>query len=175
MIIWQCIFWLCVLLIMHSYLLFPWLLQILASNKKENSKQFTADELPSLTVVMSVYNEQGVIREKLDSLFASNYPTNKLNILIGSDASEDGTGEILKEYQKANSNMKVIDTETWPRKSQFDFFRQLPAPHCQHHLKRVSGRAGTSKRLRKYIVVQCHTLLYHDGCQYCSRTAAEIP
>jgi chloramphenicol O-acetyltransferase type A len=25
--------------------------------------------------------------------------------------------------------MKVIDMETWPRKSQFDFFRQLPTPH----------------------------------------------
>jgi cellulose synthase/poly-beta-1,6-N-acetylglucosamine synthase-like glycosyltransferase len=108
MIIWQCIFWLCVLLIMHSYLLFPWLLQILASNKKENNKQFTADELPSVTVIMSVYNERGVLREKLDSLFASNYPANKLNILIGSDASDDGTGEILNEYQKVKGNMKAI-------------------------------------------------------------------
>jgi len=25
--------------------------------------------------------------------------------------------------------MKVIDMATWPRKSQFDFFKQLPAPH----------------------------------------------
>ena len=25
--------------------------------------------------------------------------------------------------------MKVIDMATWPRKSQFEFFRQLPAPH----------------------------------------------
>ena len=25
--------------------------------------------------------------------------------------------------------MKVIDTANWPRKSQFEFFRSLPAPH----------------------------------------------
>ena len=92
MIIWQCIFWLCVLLIMHSYLLFPWLLQLLDSKKQENSLKFATDDLPTVTIIMSVYNEKGVIMEKLDSLFASNYPTNKLNILIGSDASDDGTG-----------------------------------------------------------------------------------
>jgi len=93
---------------MHSYLLFPWLLQILAIKKQENNQKFSTDEFPSVTIIMSVYNEQCVIREKLDSLLASNYPNNKLNILIGSDASDDGTGEILKEYQKANSNMKAI-------------------------------------------------------------------
>ena len=108
MIIWQCIFWLCVLLIMHSYLLFPWLLQILASNKKENSEKYPENEFPSLTVLMSVYNEQKVLEEKLNSLLASNYPLNKINILIGSDASEDGTGEILNEFQNTHSKIKAI-------------------------------------------------------------------
>jgi len=108
MIIWQCIFWLCVLLIMHSYLLFPWLLQILAANKKENNEKFEHDELPSLTLLMSVYNEESIIREKLDSVIASNYPANKLNILIGSDASEDGTNKILEEYQKSHPNLKAV-------------------------------------------------------------------
>lgn len=108
MIIWQCIFWLCVLLIMHSYLLFPWLLQILAANKKENTEKFKDDELPSVTLLMSVYNEESIIREKVDSIIASVYPKNKLNILIGSDASEDSTNAILEEYQKDHPNIKTI-------------------------------------------------------------------
>jgi len=57
---------------------------------------------------MSVYNEQAVLEEKLNSLVASNYPLNKLSILIGSDASDDGTGEILNEYQKKYRNIKAI-------------------------------------------------------------------
>ena len=100
MIIWQCIFWLSVLLIIHSYLLFPWLLQLLASNKKENDCRFEENELPPVSVLMSVYNEEGILKKKLDSILNSNYPANKLTILIGSDASDDLTDEILLQYQK---------------------------------------------------------------------------
>ncbi len=108
MIIWQCIFWLSVLLIMHSYLLFPWLLKILASRKQENKDKFKTDDLPPVTVVMSVFNEQAIIKEKIESVLRSNYPANKLSILVGSDASDDGTEEILEQYQKDNKNCKAV-------------------------------------------------------------------
>ncbi len=108
MIIWQCIFWLSVLLIIHSYLLFPWLLQLLASNKKENDCKYEVNELPPVSILMSAYNEEGILKKKLDSILNSNYPANKLTILIGSDASNDKTDEILLQYQKDHENIIPI-------------------------------------------------------------------
>lgn len=108
MIIWQCIFWFCVLLIMHSYLLFPWLLQVLASGRKENSRKFSDEELPHVTIVMSLYNEENVISTKLDSILGSDYPADRFSILLGSDASDDRTDEILKEYEEKHPNIRAL-------------------------------------------------------------------
>jgi cellulose synthase/poly-beta-1,6-N-acetylglucosamine synthase-like glycosyltransferase len=98
MIVWQIIFWLSVILIMHSYMLYPWLLQILSTNKKEKPQICSDCELPYLTVLMSVYNEEAILASKLDSILASNYPKGKLKIIVGSDASTDNTNLILKDY-----------------------------------------------------------------------------
>lgn len=99
MIIWQIIFWLSVILILHSYIIYPWLLQILSSNLKENSFQFADSELPDVTILMSVYNEEKVIAGKIDSILASDYPLEKIKIYVGSDASNDDTDTILKKYE----------------------------------------------------------------------------
>jgi len=108
MIIWQCIFWLCVLLIMHSYLLFPWLLQLLASGKQENELKFSEDEFPEVSVLMSVFNEEKILSQKLDSILRSDYPANKLKIIVGSDASTDATDEILVKYEKEHKNFSAM-------------------------------------------------------------------
>ena len=47
---------------------------------------------------MSAYNEQKVIREKLDSVFDTDYPLDKLHFYIGSDNSSDQTNAIIEQY-----------------------------------------------------------------------------
>lgn len=50
-----------------------------------------------VSVIMSSYNHEGYIRQALDSVIMQR--TNfKYEILVGDDASQDGTPEILKEY-----------------------------------------------------------------------------
>ena len=44
------------------------------------------------------YNEETQIRELIKSLLSLDYPREKLQILVVSDASSDGTDEIVKEY-----------------------------------------------------------------------------
>lgn len=85
-------------LIFHSYVLYPLLLQWLNGRKAGNSDVFTKDELPELLICMSVFNEQKVIRQKLDSIVNTSYPLAKLNVWIGSDNSTDQTNEIIQEY-----------------------------------------------------------------------------
>lgn len=98
MIIWQLIFWFTLLAVFHSYLLFPWLLQIFAGKKQQNSIRYTANEMPEVTILISAFNEERVIREKLQSILNTSYPKERLTVLIGSDNSTDGTNAILKEF-----------------------------------------------------------------------------
>ena len=103
----QILFWLCVLLMFHSYVLFPFLLKLLAEGKKGNEIIFEKDAtLPHVYILMSAYNEQKVIKEKLDSVFKTDYPLDKLSFYIGSDNSSDQTNAIVTEYAKQYTQIK---------------------------------------------------------------------
>jgi glycosyltransferase involved in cell wall biosynthesis len=53
-------------------------------------------ELPRVSVLMLTYQHARYVRESVDSVLAQNYPT--LQIVIGDDASTDGTQDILRDY-----------------------------------------------------------------------------
>lgn len=87
-------------LVCYSYIGYPWLLRFLSGPKRRlDAIDLQNHDLPDVTVVMSVYNESQVIGQKLDSILASDYPSDRLNILIGSDCSSDPTEEIIQRYQ----------------------------------------------------------------------------
>jgi len=50
-----------------------------------------------VSVIVSVYNEGDVIERKIENCLGMDYPKEKLEILIGSDGSTDGTNEILSK------------------------------------------------------------------------------
>lgn len=103
------IFWASVILLAHSYLLYPLILQILASKKTIKSPHYNKDEdLPNVSIVMSVHNEEQVISDKIKSIFYTDYPLNKIELIIGSDASTDGTNRICEIYEKNYSNFRFF-------------------------------------------------------------------
>jgi len=53
---------------------------------------------PRVSLVISAYNEAGVMRQKLDNALALSYPTGRLEIVVISDESTDGTDEIALSY-----------------------------------------------------------------------------
>ena len=53
---------------------------------------------PPLTLVISAYNEAAVIQKKLENALALDYPRDKLEIVVISDASDDGMDEIVQLY-----------------------------------------------------------------------------
>jgi poly-beta-1,6-N-acetyl-D-glucosamine synthase len=55
-------------------------------------------EFRTVTVLLSVYNGEKWIREKLRSLLALDYPHDRMQILVVSDGSSDGTDEIVREF-----------------------------------------------------------------------------
>src|SRR5260370_27852408 len=53
---------------------------------------------PTVTVLIAAHNEERVIKRKLDSIFSSNYPPNKLDVIVLADGSSDATNPILFAY-----------------------------------------------------------------------------
>ncbi|MBA7628651.1 hypothetical protein ES703_36146 [subsurface metagenome] len=97
--IWEIILWVSVVAIMQSYVFYPLIISFLSMYKKENDIVFTASgDLPFVSIIMAVHNEEEVISAKLKSIFNTHYPEKKLELIVGSDGSSDKTDEILNIY-----------------------------------------------------------------------------
>jgi len=68
------------------------------------------DHAPTVAVLMSVYNEEAVIRAKVKNLLETDYPSDRLEFLLGLDAPVDSTAELLS--QTPSSRLRVFPFET---------------------------------------------------------------
>ena len=83
-ILFSLIFWGCVLMLWHTYAAYPVLLGILAKGKKLPKERYdTEAELTEVVVLMAVYNEETVLEETVRSILDSDYPKEKLRVMIG--------------------------------------------------------------------------------------------
>lgn len=91
------VFWCCLLGVLHTYLGYPFLLKWLSKGRVNNAQVYGSDDdnWPRVSILMSLYNETRVIEAKLDSLRQLDYPEGRLQVYIGSDASSDGTNDIV--------------------------------------------------------------------------------
>jgi len=98
------LFWTLLGLVFYCYLGYPLLICLLSrffSKPVHRSAIF-----PSVSIVIAVHNEEDVIKVKLDNLLALDYPKDKIEILIGSDASTDATNHIIQDY--FNERLRVF-------------------------------------------------------------------
>lgn len=84
-----------VFLSLYSYFLYPLLLLVLRLLVRRTVA--AGDILPRISLIIAVYNEEQKIREKLANTLAIDYPPEKLEIIVTSDASTDRTEDIVKE------------------------------------------------------------------------------
>lgn len=97
------IFCLAVLFCVYTYVIFPVLLHWVARSSALDSDSELANtfhsELPLISFVLAAHNELANLPDKIATLRAQNYPPEKLQIVVVSDGSDDGTIEYL-ESQK---------------------------------------------------------------------------
>src|SRR5690349_815614 len=62
---------------------------------------------PTVAIIIAAYNEEPVIGRRIENLLALDYPRERLQIVVTSDASSDRTEEIAAAY----SGVKVIRNE----------------------------------------------------------------
>jgi cellulose synthase/poly-beta-1,6-N-acetylglucosamine synthase-like glycosyltransferase len=83
----------------YAYGGYPLLLALARSRTAPRYPDSLPDEaLPGVSVSLPVHNEAASIRETLDRILASDYPREKLQVVVVSDASADGTDDIVRTY-----------------------------------------------------------------------------
>ena len=92
----QIVFWTCVALLAYVYLGYPVLVYLVSVVFPRSVK--LGDISPNVTVLITAFNEEAALREKLQNTLEIDYPVNKLEILVASDGSTDDTDEIVREY-----------------------------------------------------------------------------
>jgi cellulose synthase/poly-beta-1,6-N-acetylglucosamine synthase-like glycosyltransferase len=90
------VFWGSVLLIVYPYALYPLLLMLWGSVRPRLVRR--AEIEPAVTVLIPAYNEASVIGTTLGAMLAQDYPKHKLQILVVSDCSDDGTDDIVRTF-----------------------------------------------------------------------------
>jgi cellulose synthase/poly-beta-1,6-N-acetylglucosamine synthase-like glycosyltransferase len=94
--------------LLYSYLIYPFLLKYLLQKQQAPTAYATNEALPALSIVIAAHNEEKVLREKLDSILQSAYPQERIEILIGIDASSDLSALIAEEYQSKFAACQVF-------------------------------------------------------------------
>jgi cellulose synthase/poly-beta-1,6-N-acetylglucosamine synthase-like glycosyltransferase len=112
-IFWLIVFSISLFCLLHSYVFFPVILDILSSGKKVNSNIFSQEDadLPTVSILLAVYNEEKVIEQKIKSTFNTGYPLHKIEFLIGSDASTDETNIIISNLASKYPQIKLVHFE----------------------------------------------------------------
>lgn len=101
------VFFISIALLFYIYLgypLFVYLISILFP-KKVKSGEF----VPKVTILITAYNEELSIAQKLENTLEIDYPQENLEILVASDGSTDKTDEIVKKF--ADKGIKLFRQE----------------------------------------------------------------
>ncbi len=99
------IFWLCLALVIYTYVGYGAVLYIILKIKniffrRETTPILPLDPqlLPDVTLMICAYNEADVIEEKMQNIRALNYPQEKLCVMWVTDGSSDNSNEMLQAY-----------------------------------------------------------------------------
>lgn len=91
------VFWICLALSGYVYVIYPFLMSVLSRLMGRRFKK--SDTEPPITVIITAYNEEQHIARKIENTLSLDYPQDKVEIIVGSDGSNDRTNEIVGSYQ----------------------------------------------------------------------------
>ncbi|MCZ6521089.1 MAG: glycosyltransferase [Bacteroidetes bacterium] len=95
----------CGLVIVKDIILFL----LLQFNFKKGRKGDAPSEVPFVSILLAARNEEQTIERCIKSLVDQHYPTDRYEILVGNDRSEDTTLQKLQSLKSHIDNLKIFD------------------------------------------------------------------
>jgi len=92
------IFWFSVIAVAYAYFGYPLLLVLLSYSRNHKIKR-DFSYCPKVSFIVTVHNEEKRIEDKIANTIALDYPPGNLEIIFASDASTDGTDEIVSSHK----------------------------------------------------------------------------
>jgi cellulose synthase/poly-beta-1,6-N-acetylglucosamine synthase-like glycosyltransferase len=94
---WKYLFWVALFLMSYVYLFYPLLISLLS--RILDKKFIKRDFRPSVSIIITAYNEECNIAQKIENVLSLNYPNEETEIIVGSDGSTDHTNDIVRQYE----------------------------------------------------------------------------
>ena len=98
------IFWICLFLVFYTYIGYGLLLYVLLLLKRTFGRKPPVltlpadDQLPAVTLMICAFNEEEVIKEKMENIRQIDYPRDKFCVMWVTDGSTDRSNELLSAY-----------------------------------------------------------------------------
>ena len=99
------LFYIFLLLCIYSYFIYPLILKA-TPVRRPGEAQACMDEPRTLSLIITVHNEEDRIHSKLENTLALDYPREHLEVIVASDFSTDTTDSIVESY--ADRNIRLV-------------------------------------------------------------------
>ena len=100
--IWILFFWICFTVVVYTYVGYPLILyatlsirKLFSPKKREKDTSFE----PEVCFFVTAYNEKNYVKQKIENTFLLDYPREKIQYIWVTDGSDDGTPDLLREYE----------------------------------------------------------------------------
>ncbi|WP_026971969.1 glycosyltransferase family 2 protein [Aliagarivorans marinus] len=105
----EALFWLLVVAALYSYFIYPMILWVLARLSPASKPSTQFDSPLKVSVIVTAYNEQQRIEEKLQNCLELDYDSELFEVIIASDCSDDDTDQIVQCY--AEQGVRLVRAE----------------------------------------------------------------
>lgn len=145
------IFWLILFLIFWTY--FGYFLMLKVVSILYTKKVNKSEDYPDVSLIITAYNEEARIGQKIENSLALDYPTDKLEIIVVSDGSTDRTREIVRSY--SNKGVQLLS---------------IPERHGKHY---GQGKGIAIARNDLLVLSDATTFLSRDAVRKIIRSFAD--
>ena len=100
----EVMFWGSVVFVFYAYA--GYLLALVVLSLFRNRTVLVGDIQPTVSFVITAYNEDARIKDKIENTLKQQYPQGRLEIVVASDCSSDTTDEIVRSY--TSSSVRLV-------------------------------------------------------------------
>lgn len=100
------LFWFFVAVVMYAYVGYPILIACISRGKRRCAADKSEADLPQLTIIIPAHNEERWIGRKVENVLELDYPRDRVQVLVVSDGSTDGTVEMAQRH--ASKQLQVL-------------------------------------------------------------------